>query len=49
MEEKHAIDAEAGAVPVYDGAAERKHDRVVEAGAILGDDKAAEYGYVTRG
>ncbi len=49
MDEKKHIDSETGQIPAYEGSEERKHDRVVEAGAILGDERAAEYGYVTRG
>ncbi len=48
LDEKH-IDTETAGIPPYEGSVERKHDRVVEAGAILGDETAAEYGYVTRG
>ncbi len=46
--EKH-VDAEVGSTPVYEASEDRKNDRGTTAGAILGEDVAAEYGYVTRG
>ncbi len=46
--EKH-VDSESGPVPAYEGSEDRKADQQNEAGAILGEDTAAEYGYVTRG
>ncbi len=46
--EKH-VDSEASPVPAYEGSEDRKIDQINEAGAILGEEAAAEYGYVTRG
>ncbi|KAK0710314.1 amino acid permease/ SLC12A domain-containing protein [Lasiosphaeria miniovina] len=50
MAEKNFAEAEEGSSPPFDGIEERKQDRLVEGGAILGSESDVEqYGYVKRG